>query len=142
MKKGTITITCPECGHHNVFQQPYAYHAGFGNQGFLYNEAGNRTLIWSSFDPEYEAIVGNCHPWALTEDLRTKLQDCLPPDTGGKWLFGNPARCLACGHPISEPMTENIYYLVYDDSIDLDPTDHPDRGMKDVLKKGRTTPST
>ncbi|HSG69812.1 MAG TPA: hypothetical protein VLA12_05325, partial [Planctomycetaceae bacterium] len=96
MKKETITITCPECGHDNVFQQPYAYHAGFGNQGFLYNEAGNRTLIWSSFDPEYEAIVGNCHPWALTEDQQKKLEDSLLPDTGGKWLFGNPARCLEC----------------------------------------------
>lgn len=134
MKKETITITCPECGHDNVFQQPYAYHAGFGNQGFLYNEAGNRTLIWSSFDPEYEAIVGNCHPWALTKDQQRKLEDRLLPDTGGKWLFANPARCLACRHPISEPMIQNIYYITYHDSIALDLTDHADRGLKVVLK--------
>ena len=142
MKTEKTTIQCSHCEHENAFAQPYPYHAGFGNQGFLYNEAGNRTLIWNSYDPEYVAIVGNCHPWALAEEQQRKLEDCLLPDSDGRWLFGNPARCLQCGQPISEPMNKNIYYLDYKGSTDVDPTDHPERGLKDILKKCRTVAST
>src|SRR3989442_4520266 len=69
--KGEVTkpliVSCSDCGFANVFNQPYAYHARFGDQGFLYNEAGNCTLMWSSFDPDYEAIVGKKNPWSLTD---------------------------------------------------------------------------
>jgi len=136
MKTKTTTVKCTHCGHGNAFAQPHPYHAGFGNQGFLYNETGDRTLIWSSFDPAYEAIVGKCHPWALTGEQQKKLEDHLLPDSGGRWLFINPARCRQCHQPISEPMVRNICYLEYEGSIDLDGTDKPGHGIKDVLKKG------
>jgi DNA-directed RNA polymerase subunit RPC12/RpoP len=129
------TVECSHCGHLNVFDQPYRYHAGFGNQGFLYNETGNRTLIWSSFDREFEAIVGRVHPWALNVDQQKKVEDRLLPDTGGRWLFANPARCAKCKEPISEPMVKDIYYVVYEGSLDLDPVDHKGRGLKDIMKK-------
>ena len=99
-----IVVTCPACGFGNVFQQPYPYHAGVGNQGFLYNEAGNRTLTWSSSDPDYVAVAGQKQPWALTEPERHEFEDRLPPAPDGtRWLFRNPARCVKCAHPISEP---------------------------------------
>lgn len=43
-----VTIDCSSCGHKNDFEQPSPFHAGFGNQGFLYNDAGNLTLACSS----------------------------------------------------------------------------------------------
>jgi len=130
-----LVVKCPKCGFENAFNQPYGYHTGFGNQGFLYNEAGNRTLIWSSFDPDYIAVVGNKHPWTLGEESQRRLEAILQPDPsgGGKWLFSNPARCLKCRNPIAEPIGTNVYYLEYDGSLNLDPLGNPGRGLKDAM---------
>jgi hypothetical protein len=116
-----ITVSCPLCGHHNEFDQPYMIHAGFGDQGFLYNDAGNLTLTWSSFDPAYEAIVGEHHPWALSAEQQALLEAALfEAPSGGRWRFANHARCLKCKGPISGPITETIYYLRYPGSFDTD----------------------
>ena len=116
-----ITISCPICGHKNDFEQDYPYHAGFGNQGFLYNDAGNLTLVWSSFDPAYEKIVGNAHPWVLTAKQQMLLEGALrDAPSGGQWRFTNSARCLKCASPISGSITETIYYLRYPGSVDVD----------------------
>jgi len=131
----SLSIKCLQCGHENLFNQPYPYHAGFGDQGFLYNEAGNRTLIWSSFDPDYEKIVGKQHPWALNDVNKKQLEESLLPDGGGKWLFANPARCVKCKAPISGPIGSTIYYLLYDQSISLDYHSNKSHGFRDVLKK-------
>ena len=129
-------IECLECGHKNVFAQPYPYHAGFANQGFLYNEAGNLTLIWSSFDSTYEALIGKKHPWALNEDEMLKLEmSLLPAPTGGLWKFTNPARCLECKKPISEPMVKNIYYFLYEGSINIDNHGNSDLSLADLIDK-------
>ena len=134
-----LVVSCSHCGFVNVFNQPYAYHAGFGDQGFLYNESGNCTLTWSAFDPDYEAIVDKKNPWMLTAADRQLLEDSLQsaPD-GGRWLFRNPARCMKCGHPISGPITDTIYYLRYDSSVDADISNG---GLK-VALKNRVEPST
>lgn len=116
-----ITVKCTSCGHENGFAQPYQIHAGFSDQGFLYNDDGNLTLTWSSFDPAYEAIVGKKHPWALTTDEQAKFEDALyPAPFGGRWKFINSARCVACASPISGPITKTIYYLRYPGSIATD----------------------
>jgi len=120
-----MDVPCKACGTVNRFNQPYAYHAGFSNQGFLYNEAGDLTLVWSSFDPAYEQLVGMFHPWALSEEQRQQLENSLRPALhGGKWLFANPARCAHCHEPISGPITKTIYYLEFPDSelLDAGPT--------------------
>ena len=83
-----MDIPCKSCGVVQHFEQPYAYHAGFGNQGFLYNEQGDLTLVWSSFDPAYVRIVGSHHPWALSSEQRLKLEASLhPAPRGGQWCF-------------------------------------------------------
>lgn len=116
-----VTISCTSCGHGNEFDQPYPYHAGFGNQGFLYNDEGNLTLVWSSFDPAYEAVVGKKHPWALAAEERVTFEDALrPAPAGGAWQFANPARCLKCSRAISGPITETIYHLIYPNSVVTD----------------------
>jgi hypothetical protein len=130
-----VVVACSRCGASNVFNQPYAYHAGFGNQGFLYSEVGTCTLVWSAYDSDYEALVGGRNPWVLSREKQQIIEDALrlAPD-GGRWLFSNPARCLTCGHPISGPMSETIYYLEYEGSVNVDPLGHPGAGLKDVLK--------
>ena len=115
--KSTV-IKCSSCGRANIFNQPYPYHAGFSDQGFLYNDAGNLTLTWSCFDPAFEALAGKKSPWALSLADQQKIEDALlPAPLGGCWRFSNPARCLACGSPISDPNDRCIYYLLYDGSI-------------------------
>ncbi len=116
-----MNVSCSACGNVNDFLQPYAYHAGFANQGFLYNEAGTATLVWSSFDPAYKGLVGKFHPWALSEEQRNIVERALSPaPAGGKWLFTNPPRCQSCSAPIGEPITNSIYYFVYAGSVVLD----------------------
>ena len=129
-----MEVVCKNCGAANRFEQPHPYHAGFANQGFLYNEEGNLTLVWSSFDSAYEEIVGECHPWALSSEQRRKLEDRLAvAPKGGKWLFRNAARCLSCSSVISRPMTEHIYYVAYPGSLVLD-SDAKDRNLVQVLQ--------
>ena len=115
-----MVVTCKACGVSTAFQQPHAYHAGFGDQGFLYNDAGTLTLVWSSFDPAFEAIVGQRHPWTLTPELQAVFEGRLAPaPVGGRWRFSNPARCPHCRAELSGPMTQTIYYLVYEGSFVL-----------------------
>ena len=130
-----FVVRCTYCGASNVFNQPYAYHAGFGDQGFLYNESGTRTLIWSAYDPDFTALVGRHNPWAMSTQKQQILENALQsaPD-GSRWLFSNPARCMTCGHAISGPMSETIYYLEYDGSVNVDPLGHSGTGLKNVLK--------
>jgi hypothetical protein len=120
-----VSVTCNACGNENAFAQPYRYHAGFGDQGFLYNDAGTLTLVWSSYDPAYVALVGRVHPWMLTETQRSLLEEALAPaPKGGHWRFRNPPRCTRCGAPIGEaPSARDIYFLKYPGSIDLDMKD-------------------
>jgi len=116
-----FSITCRKCGHINVFEQPYAYHAGFGDQGFLYNDDGNLTLTWSVYDTEYVKITGHQNPWVITEEKRQKFEDWLPPaPKGGKWKFKNPGRCLKCQSEIIPPIGKNIYYVLYEGSVVVD----------------------
>jgi hypothetical protein len=53
-----MNVTCPSCSHVMTFDQPNRFHAGFANQGFLYSDSGRLTLVWSSFDPAWEAPCG------------------------------------------------------------------------------------
>jgi len=114
-------VECAGCGLANTFDQPYAIHAGFSNVGFLYDDNGTQTLIWSSYDPAYVAIVGGVHPWALSPEQKSQLETSLKPAPGGgAWRFANPPRCTRCGAPIRGSIEQDIYYLKYSGSIDLD----------------------
>jgi membrane protease YdiL (CAAX protease family) len=110
-----------------------------GGQGFLYNETGNCTLTWSSFDQDYAGTVGGKPPWALTDADREALEARLMPSPDGtRWLFSNPARCLRCGSPISGSATETPYYLRYPCTVDRDVRSSLRVGLKDVLKRARS----
>jgi len=40
-----VELRCPTCGHANNFDQPYAYHAGFSDQGFLTRRLRRRVVM-------------------------------------------------------------------------------------------------
>jgi len=116
-----VLVECSACHHLNYFDQPYEYHAGFSNVGFLYDDRGTRTLVWSSFDPAYRKIVGDVHPWSLSAVQQLALESALKPaPDGGSWRFENPARCTRCHQAIKGSIATDIYYLRYPGSIDLD----------------------
>jgi hypothetical protein len=113
-----LSIKCKLCGKDILFDQPYVYHAGFADQGFLYNDAGTLTLVWSISDPVFDAMFPGQTPWMLSLSNRRQFEKILlPAPDGGRWRFRNPARCIYCGKPISRPMLHSIHYLVYPGSI-------------------------
>ena len=120
---GQIRILCPSCGKTTVFGQPYRYHAEFGNEGFLYNDDGNMTFVWSTLDPVFEEVVGAEETWGLTEaQLEVFERSLRPAPRGGRFRFSNPGRCSACHAPICEPMTRDSYYVLFPGSVLARPT--------------------
>jgi len=120
-KKHQITkVACKSCGFENIFNQKYPYHAGFSNIGFLYNDEGNLTLTWDSYDPDYQRVVGEAHPWGLSKEQQDKLESVLKPAPfGGNWSFKNVPRCSQCHKPIGQSINENIYCYVFSNSLEL-----------------------
>ena len=134
--KNTV-LKCASCARANVFDQPYLYHAGFSDQGFLYNDAGNRTLTWSCYDPAYAALVGGKSPWSLTLAEKQKVEEALlPAPKGGRLRFSNLARCLHCGAAISDSIERCIYYLLYDGSIQTQDLQRHDHNFGQQLRTG------
>ncbi len=128
-----MIVRCDNCGRETRFDQPRAYHAGFGNQGFLYDDAGTCTLTWSSYDPQYAALVGGKHPWTLSPQEQAAVEEALvPAPSGGRWRFTNPPRCAACSQPIGGPMMEDLYYLLFAGSLQLD--DAQKLGFRSVMR--------
>jgi hypothetical protein len=137
-----VEIVCKRCGGINRFEQPYIYHAGFSDRCFLYNEAGNLTLVWWMTDPDFEAIVGQLGPWTLTRKVKAKFEACLiEAPSGGRWRFKNPARCVQCGSKILGPMTRTPSYVIYDGSVLLDDW-HNGKGLALVLQPQHKRPSS
>jgi hypothetical protein len=113
-----LIIKCKRCGKDNLFDQPYLYHAGFADQGFLYNDAGTLTLVWNVTDPLFGELFPGQTSWALNLLNRLRFEGMLmPAPTGGRWRFRNPARCMHCAKPILKPMLKSVQYLVYPGSI-------------------------
>jgi hypothetical protein len=129
-----MIITCKECGFENTFKQEQPLHAGFSNLGFLYNDDGNLTLIWNAYDPDYEFIVGKDHPWTLSKKQQAKLESMLKAAPfGGNWAFRNVPRCLKCHEPIGRSIRDDVYFLAYPNSLELDKFEN-DNGLKKVIK--------
>jgi DNA-directed RNA polymerase subunit RPC12/RpoP len=117
----TLIIECKHCGKKNPFEQPYPYHAGFADQGFLYNDAGNLTLVWSTLDPVLDELFPGQPTWALNLLNRRRFEKLLlPAPSGGRWRFRNPARCTHCGKPVMAPMLRSVHYLLCPGSIRTD----------------------
>ena len=128
-----LSITCKHCGREVVFDQPYPYHAGFADQGFLYNDAGTLTLVWSICDPVFNELFSGQTAWTLSPFNRRHFENLLlPAPTGGRWRFRNPARCPYCSKNLSKPMMRSIHYLVYPGSILTD--EKRQHGLREYLR--------
>jgi uncharacterized C2H2 Zn-finger protein len=149
---GKLIVRCTKCGRDNIFDQPYAYHAGFSEHGFAYSDSGHFTLVWRWDDPAMEHYAGidaypsvaHCFPakddpeQEQDSKMRRSFEDALPPaPDGSRWGFRNPARCIYCSEPISGSMFQTVYYLIFPQSI---VTSNPD-GVKlsDYLTKPSNT---
>jgi len=134
---GKLIVKCAKCGGDTVFDQPYAYHAGFSDSGFMYSDSGHFTLTWNPNDPAMKAFKGmdaypsvaHCFPpkekseQELDIKMRRSFEHALPPAPDGtRWRFENPARCIHCSEPIAGSMFQTVYYLVYPGSISTDLT--------------------
>lgn len=117
----SLTVPCHGCGYVNQGPQPYRYHAGFGDTAFLYNEAGDCTLIWGVYDHAYERILGGDNAWRPSHAHQRQMKSLLPPSPrGDRWCFSAPARCGQCRAAIAAPMAAGeIYYLEYPGSVVL-----------------------
>ena len=130
-----MIVDCRGCGAAHPFDQPYPFHAGFSTQGFLYNEAGTLTLVWSVYDPAFVAMGLS---WERGADDRARIESALAPSpVGDRWLFANPARCPSCGRVLRQPMVQDVYYLLYPGSLRLDVTEGGP-GFASVMRGGAT----
>ena len=102
------------------------YNAGFPVHGFLYNDAGTLTLVYSGFDPVFDELFPERVHLCSNPQLMQEFEDMLQPaPVGGRWRFSNPARCVFCAEPISESCLHTIVYIVYPGSIiTYEPTCH------------------
>ena len=112
---------CRSCG--SEVECRGRFHAGFDNTGFLYCDRDSTVLTFNSLDPTYEAIAGATQPWTLAEEgkpdvLRTIEDSLINCYCGGRFSFENPLRCPRCSGVFSEPMSQNIYFIVLDMHLD------------------------
>lgn len=140
--KSQLKIRCSACKKETAFDQPYAYHAGFSDQAFLYDDAGTCALVFSAYDEEFSSVFGHLMPWtAKDEEKKTKFEDLLPLSPGGgRWRFSNPARCPHCAAKLSGPMSETIYYLLYPGSLVLNDIRELRKGQPDGTDNSGASP--
>ncbi len=116
-----MEICCAACGVVTKIPQKYAYHAGFSNRGFLYNDSRPSILKFSPYDSKYVATVGDKHPWALNEEEKDKVEKALKPDpSGGHFRFNAYPRCPECNAELPEILPDNVHFIEIGDVIDGD----------------------
>jgi len=116
-----MDLLCPHCRGVLHLPQPYPYHAGFSNEGFLYCDTDATVLTFSSYNPHYRAIVGDVHPWMLDPTQRLSIEDhLLPCPCGGRFLFAVEPRCPLCGASLSPALPGPGYFVVIERRLDGD----------------------
>jgi len=111
---------CESCGVEISVAE--AYHAGKGDEAFLYCDRDSTALTFCIYDEAYRRIVGRAaFPWNLTanekEEVERLLVEC---PCGGRFSFKNPLRCPICGGVFSDPMklSQSEVVIVIDRHID------------------------
>jgi hypothetical protein len=54
------------------------FHAGFGDQGFIYCDRDSTILTWDSLDPSWTSLVGEVHPWMLSPEQKVEVEAVAP----------------------------------------------------------------
>jgi hypothetical protein len=116
-----MDICCKTCGVATKIPQPYAFHAGFSNRGFLYNDSRAAIIEFSPYNLKYVAAVGDKHPWALNAEEKSKVEKALKPDpAGGKFRFDAHPRCPACNAELPDLLPDDVHFVEIGDVIDGD----------------------
>ena len=120
-----MEISCPGCGRTIILKQPYQYHAGFSDRGFLYCDSCSGLVTFSTYNPFYVRLVGEKHPWSLNQDEKQKVEDHLQPCCGGAghYRFDAPPRCPYCNCSLSELLIDKMHYIEIGDVVDADKQD-------------------
>src|SRR3989338_5439487 len=114
-----MRLTCPRCHKALHLRQPYPYHAGFGEQGFLYCNKDSTVLTFSVFDRRFQKLIGEKMPWTLNSKDKSNVERALKPcPCGGRFRFKNPAKCPHCGKVLRRGITNDIHYIVLGKTMD------------------------
>src|SRR4051794_31938673 len=85
----------------------------------MYCDQDSTVVTWSTFDPIYDSIVPNTHPWALSPDeqelVEAAIVDC---PHGGRFRFAALPRCPHCGTELPKLAEVAIYFVVLADRLD------------------------
>ena len=116
-----MELICPSCHKKLTLKQSRPYHAGFSNLGFLYCDECPTILEFSTYNPEYVAVVGDKHPWELSHEEKQRLEQNLAPcPNGGRFRFNAQPRCPHCGASLAALVPDAIHFIELGDVIDGD----------------------
>lgn len=119
-----MKIECSSCGKVTNIAQEYQYHAGFSNRVFLYCDSCPAILEFSTYDKKFMTVVGDKDPWALSAEVKKRLEEALKPCTGGgRFRFGVLPRCPACNEPLPDLLSDDFYFVEIGTVIDADKED-------------------
>ena len=119
-----MEIHCSACGETIKVPQKQPFHAGFSSRGFLYCDETAAILEFSPYNPNYVAVVGDKHPWALSEVEQRRVEDALKRcPTGGRFRFGAIPRCPKCQSPLVGLLRDDIHFIEIGTVVDGDSED-------------------
>ncbi len=117
-------LTCPAC--HKTINTKGIYHAGFGDEAFLYCDRDSSVLTFNAYDDTYRRLVPDKMPWppgaggSLTTQEQNQIEKTLKPcPCGGIFRFQNVPKCPHCGASIANTI-DSIHYMVIGKNIDGD----------------------
>lgn len=119
-----MEVTCSTCGVVTKIAQKHPYHAGFSSRGFLYNDSRSAILEFNPYNPKYVAVVGDKHPWALSDSEKAEVEAAIKPDpSGGRYSFRALPRCPECNAELPDLLPGDTYFVEVGDVIDGDQED-------------------
>ncbi|OGJ48990.1 hypothetical protein A2229_00470 [Candidatus Peregrinibacteria bacterium RIFOXYA2_FULL_33_7] len=105
----SILMICPKCN--KKVKVAGAYHAGFGDDEYLYCHNCSKTLLIFIYDKIYNYLINGDFSWKLSNTsknlIEKNLQDC---DCGGNFRFNLEPRCPNCHKSLQELIPNEIYY--------------------------------
>lgn len=122
-----LKARCKSCGAEIPVAE--AYHAGKGDEFFLYCDNDTTVLTFSWYDATYERLIGKGtvgpNPFDLTEEQQKKVENHLVRcPCGGRFLFRNPLKCPSCSGVFSDPpkLSWSEVVVIIDRHVDGDKT--------------------
>jgi len=87
----------------------------------MYCDRDEMIVTWSSFDKQYERVVGQKHPWTLEVDERRRVEEAIGScPCGGRFSFTNPPLCPCCHESLASLVPDAIYYIVTGKQLEAD----------------------